>query len=331
MSEKDLLQVQLGKEVTWGTSVAGTAKLMTVTDVSLEPIVEQIVHKTMRGALAPGYLANVRRIAGQGTLQSLVDYEDLPYYLDSLFGVATPGGAGPYTRDYVAPVTAGSKPTPRLNTVIYGDSTGGVYKLEGGLVTKLAIKGESNQPLTLQADLIGKDVVTGALAALSDRTVNVAMGADVSLYLDIWAGTMGATAVAATFFAFELTLDSKMTTRDYMGALTPGAYTQPAWEGNLKLTLEFNATSKAYLDALLAVTVGAPFQRQVRIKATRDAGASEKLAQFDFAGTAPNSPKVWTDRDGVCTAELELAGTYNSGAFANWCKVATKNGVATLP
>ena len=330
MSELDLLQVQIGKETTWGTSVTPTAKLMNVTDISLEPVVETIVHKTIRGTLAPGYLANVRRIAGQGSIQALVDYEDLPYYLEGLFGVATPSGAGPYTRDYVAPVVTGTKPTPRIFTVVYGDSSG-TYKLEGGLITKLTIKGDALSPLTLQADLIGKDVVTGSLASLSDRTVNVVMGADTTLYIDTWSGTMGSTQVNATFFAFELTIDSKMTLRHYMGALTPGAYTQPAYEGTLKLTLEFNTTSKAYLDALLTSTVGSPFQRQVRIKATRDSGSSEKLAQFDFAGTATTAPKVFTNQDGVATIELELHGTYNSGTFANWFKASSKNSVSTLP
>ena len=44
------------------------------------------------------------------------------------------------------------------------------------------------------AGVNGKEVVTDALAALSDRSVSPVMGHEVALYIDDWGGTIGTTA-----------------------------------------------------------------------------------------------------------------------------------------
>ncbi len=111
----------------------------------------------------------------------------------------------------------------------------------------------------------------------------------------------------------------------YLGALTPGGYKQPMWDGTLKLSFEFNATSKAFLDALIAPTANAPVQKQVRIKHT----SGTAIVQYDFCGTAINAPKVFTDQSGVASVDLELHGTYHT-TVANWFKASITNSVATL-
>lgn len=318
----DLLEYQIGKELTWGTAVVPTAKLMGIEEFQLVPVNEAVVHGEQRGALAPGYETNLTVISGRANGRGLLLYEDLPYWLDSLCGEATPSGVGPYTYAYAAP--SATVPSPRILTLVKGDA-GDVYGLEGGLVNQLVISGRTGEALKWSGDLIGENVLTDVLMALSDRTVNVAMADHVALYIDAWGGTMGATAITTAFFDFALTLNANRAVYHGLGALTPKGYREAKWAGQLSLKLELDATSKAFLDAIIGGS--AVFQKQVRIKASSGASLD---AEFDFAGTSIDAPEVFTDEDGVTSLEVVLDGTYNS-ALGNWFKAEVINGVATLP
>lgn len=323
MSVKDLLQVQAGKETTFGTSVAATVKFMGIETISLTPGATAAVNADMRGSLGPGAIAYVTANSGSGKLTTKVLYEDFDYWLEALFGAATPSGSNPYTRNYAAPGSA-IPVSPRIQSLYYGDASG-TYKLLGALPSKMTIKGESNKELRADIELIGTEVTTGTLAALSDRAVVAAMGQHTTIYIDAWGGTIGTTAIATSAYSFELGLDSGRTLKTYLGSLKPQAFQDQRYtaENNtLSLSLEFNATTKAYLDSIIAGTLS---QYQVRIKS--QSGTS--VVQFDFAGTALTAPEIFSDKDGVCTLDMELSATYNS-ALGNWFKAQTVNGVATL-
>ena len=106
--------------------------------------------------------------------------------------------------------------------------------------------------------------------------------------------------------SFELDIDTKRSVSQHLGSLYPDTLHHPEiWDATLTLELEFNATSKPYVTALIAANP--LFQRQVRIKATNGAN----IAQIDFAGTQDGGPKLFTDNDGVMTVEVKLFGTYN--------------------
>jgi hypothetical protein len=215
--------------------------------------------------------------------------------------------------------------TPRMMTAIYDDPGGaGTYKALGLLPTKLTLSGKQGEEMMLKADLLAKQVTTGTPAALSDRSVAVVMGSDTKIYVDAWGGTIGTTEMATMSYSYELSLDAARSLKHYLGALTPGRYKESKWDGELKMLLEFNATSKAFLDALLAPAL---FQKQVRIKATTGASA---IVQLDFAGTAEDTPQLFTDDDGVSTLEFTLKGTYNS-TLANWFAYSVTNQVSALP
>lgn len=322
MSVKDLLQVQVGKETTWGTSAAATAKLMGIEDITLQPKLKGAVNADMRGSLGPGQIAYIQDIEGAGKLKTKVLYEDWPYWMDALFGTATPTGAGPYVYAYTAPVAA---PTSRMQTLYYGDSNG-TYKLLGATPTKVSIKGESNKELTADIDLIGKQVTTGTLAALDDRAVSPVMGNDLNVYIDAWNGTIGTTLIPAMAYSFTLEIDTGRTLAAYLGSLTPGAYKDQRFgadKNTLKLSLEFTATTKAYLDSIIGGTLS---QYQVRLKATTGASA---IWQMDFAGSALDAPDIFSDKDGVCTLDMTLSATYNS-TLGSWCKASVTNSVSAL-
>lgn len=319
----DLIEVQLGNETTWGTPVTPTVKLMGIEDFTLRPVNEAQQHPEMRGTLQPGYLTNLTRIAGAGGGNGLVLYEDLPYWLDSLFSEATPAGAGPYTYSYTAPL--GTATTPREMTVVKGDGSD-VYALEGGLVNALTIRGESGNPLRFTVELIGEEVVADTLAALSDRSVNVAMGDQVDLYIDAWGGTIGTTQITSLArLSFELTLQANRELVPTLGQLKPISYHDRKYTGTLRLSLEFDTASQAYLDEIIGGST--VFQRQIRLNPALDANHDITL---DFAGSALAAPEIFTNQNGLVTVDLVLEGTYNS-QLGNFFASVVTNQVSALP
>lgn len=326
--ENELLQVQAFKEVTWGTPGTFTAKLMGIQDITIKPNVETVVHKDRRGSFQPGHMANVRLIDGMVTIESLLLYEDGCYWLDMLFGVATPGGSGPYTRDYALPT--GSAPTIRTQSLIYGE-TGSLERVHGQTLQKAVFHFPRTGELTVSLESIAEQVDDdGALAALSDRTVAVAMAADATLFMDAWGGTVGSTEVTATAWSADVTVDARRELKHKPGQLIPYGYRHRGFDAGLKLRLEANATTLALQAAVQDATTGAPVQRQFRLKATRDTSADEKLFQVDFAGTFLNASEVYPDEDGLSMVEFDIGATYNA-TLGNSVKVATKNGVSALP
>lgn len=319
----DLAEIQIGKESTWGTGVTPTAKLMSIETCKIRPITQMMIHSSL-GSLGPSGAASVLKIDGEASIGGEAVYEDLPYWLDSLFGEATPTGSDPYVYGYAAPLT--TEPTPRIMTLVQGDNAGNyVYGLEGALVNKLVISGKSGEAIKWSADLIGENGVPDSLAALSDRTVNGIMAAHMDLYIDAWGGTIGSTQITTTFFSFELTLNAARATYHGIGSVQPKGYREAKYTGTLKLSLEMDSTSQGYLDAIIAGS--AAWQRQVRLSAANGANLGLDL---DFAGTAIKAPELFTDQDGVVTVDLELESTYNP-TLTNWFEAEVTNQVSTLP
>jgi predicted membrane GTPase involved in stress response len=96
-------------------------------------------------------------------------------------------------------------------------------------------------------------------------------------------------------------------------------------DNTLMLSLEFNATSKAYLDSIISSTALAGYQ--VRLQSTTGASA---ICTLNFAGYCMEPPEIFTDRDGVTTLEMRLQGTYSS-ALTNWFTATVVNAVSALP
>ena len=105
---------------------------------------------------------------------------------------------------------------------------------------------------------------------LSSKVIAVIRMSDTKLYVDTWTGTMGATEVPATLISFALNAGPSSHLKQFAGSIHPTSYGVGRWEGDLTLTLEFNAASKAYVDGLLSGLV----QRQIQIKATTGSGTT---------------------------------------------------------
>jgi len=325
MSELTLLKIQSGKETTFGTPVTDTVKHMDIPEggFSVEPIVESKVLRTQRGNLTSGYNAALMKTGAKWKISGgFATYEDINYWVEMLFGVATPSGGGPYVRAGTSPGT--TIVTPRMQTFYYGDATGGIYKMTSAVASKLTLKYTANEEVTFDIEGFGKTVASGAsFAALSDRTVTPIIGNDLLLYIDAFGGTIGSTAIASTFYSAELEIDTQRSEKFYLGGVAPGAYKQPDWRAKLTMHLEYNATSAAYLNAQLAPVA---LQKLVRLKATTGASA---IHQMDFAGTMTKAPSIFTDEDGVASVDFELEDTYES-TFAAILKYSNTCGTAVL-
>lgn len=327
MTSPALQQVQVAKQTVWGTAVTPTAKLMGVEDCSIEPIVATTLQGERRGSLAPGFNTNLSQIGGSGQLDVLASYQDIAYLLDGLFSEATPAAAPGYARTYAAPLTA--IPTPRMTTLVHGQ-TGGVYQLDGALGTQLTITGEHSAAAKASMRYEGLRVVGGTLSALSDRSVDFMMGNQAKLYIDTWAGTAGTTEITATSWAFQLTVNPNRKLNRSLGSLIPVSWqdgdAENRWGGELKLSLEVNATTAAYLNVMLQATP-AVFERQVRI--TYTGPNANQSFQITFAGAALTAPSLFSDMDGLVSFDVTLTGKYNP-TLANWLSIVATSATQTL-
>jgi len=320
MPATDLKVVQLGQETTWGTAVAATARLMGLAEASIHPVAENVKTPYL-GNLSPSMLDTQVKMSAEGAISAVGTYEDILYFLCGLFGLVSPSGtASPYTWSFSAPLT--SKASPLVYSVEYGAS-GASYVLSGAIMKDLEISVEAGGLWQVKANVLGEDIATVSLASLNDRTVEAIRAADTKVYMDGWGDTMGTTEVSGTLIAATLSVDAKRHLKNFItGLLTPYDYGESRWDGSLTLTLEYNATAKAVVDALLAPAL---IQRQIRLKAE----SGTKVAQIDFCGSLEDAGELFSDRDGNMTIETSWTGTYHS-TVANWLEIEVQNAVSTL-
>lgn len=316
--------LQVAKQTAFGTANAtATAKLQNVSSFSLNPDLQTRALSQQRGTLAPTHKTALDFYGSNATFEvSDETFEDVNYWLDSLFSVATPGGANPYTRAYAAPTTA--EVAPRFNTFQWGQ-TGGVFQIQDASLTTLTLSGNNNGGVSVGGSIMGGKAVQGTLQSLSDRAGTRMAGCMAALAIDAWAGTVGTTTIASSAWAWELTINANRQYRSYLGSCTPTAWNDQPWTGQLKLSLELNTTTDDYLIAMLAAT-NTILERQVEISYTN---STTGLLQIQFAGHSMQAPQLFTDRNGVVSYDLILDGVYNP-TLANWLKIDTTSEIAAL-
>lgn len=324
-TEIDFFEIQIGKETVWGTAVPPTAKLAEVEECTITPEVEAEGHAELSGSLSPAIHAAVNRKAGRASLSGIATYEQLPYLLDSLLGEATPSAGPPHDYAYLG---AGAKPTPRQMTLVKGNPSFAEALISAILAT-LELEFATNVATTFSAEAFGYGVQDDALETLTDATVNILHGNDIALYIDDWAGTIGATEFTGVAFTARLGLDVNRDNVGGLGSVNPKTWKQQRAEpgsNQLMLSLEYETDAKAYLTELLGVT-REPFEKQVRILSQIDAN---HICQIDFAGFAEEAPELHTDEDGVATLEFTLSARHNVG-LGGWLAASITNEVVALP
>ena len=319
--------LQFAWQSAFGTAApTATVKLQNVSSFRMRPEFETRALDQLRGSLAPTYQSTLDNYAGSATFEvSDESFEDVNYWLEALFGTASPTGNGPYVRAYAAPTTAAV--TPHFMTLQYGQ-TDGVFQLQDASVASLTLSGADNTGVQVGGSIIGGKVMQGALAALSDRTgVTRMSGCMASVGIATWA-TSSFTTLANSAFSWELSINSNREYRGYLGDCTPTAYSDQKWNGQLRLSLELNDTTDDHLIAMLDAS-SAILEKQVRITYKTGTSTTERSMAITFAGHSMQAPELFQDRNGVTTYDLALDGVYNP-TLANWLKIETKSATKTL-
>lgn len=326
--------ITAAKETTWGTGVTATVKWMDVMDAPVPDAGAKFVAiPSIRGGISKNaYIkAKASEIPPSASWKHFGTYEDISYHLESLMGVVSPTGAGPYVRAGGVPLTA-VVATPRVQTVYVSnlDSTDGFfYKYLGCQASKIAIACKSMDYMTMTVDRLASrvtaaDATTAATGTLTDRTVSPILGNDMTLFMDAVGGTIGTTAVSPAGYEYSLEVDSGRKVDGQLGSPYGVQIIEGDWSGKLSLKLIWTASSKAYVDATFGTST--VFQKQVRIKHTT---GSSQIAQFDFSGSTPASIKINEGANETVVVSIDFEQIYNS-TLGSWLKYSNTNSTATL-
>jgi len=319
--------LQSAWQTAFGTpKTPATVKLQNVSSFRLRPEFQTRALEQLRGTLAPTHQTTLDNYAGSATFEvSDETFEDVNYWLEALFGTASPTGSDPYVRAYAAPLT--SAVTPKFMTLQWGQ-TNGVFQIQDASVASLTLSGADNTGIQVGGSIIGGKVTAGTYTSLNDRTGTTRMsGCMASVAIEAWAGSTF-TPLASSAFSWELSINSNREYRGYLGDCTPTAYDDQKWNGQLRLSLELNATTDDYLIAMLGAS-SAILEKQVRIKYSTGSGASLRSMTITFAGHSMQAPEFFQNRNGVVTYDLVLDGVYNP-TLANWLKIETASETAVL-
>lgn len=320
--------LQLGWQSAFGTANGtATRKLQNVSSFKLRPELETRALDQLRGTMAPTHQTVLDRYLSSATAEtSDTDFEELNYWLEMLFGTVSPvGSANPYTRSYAAPTTAAI--TPHAATLQFGQ-TDEVWQMQDATVTSLTLSGAANSGVSVGASLMGGKVVAGTLASLPDLTTGTRMtGCMASVAIEAWAGNTF-TPLASSAFSWELSVNANREYHNFLGECSPTASYDNKWSGQLKLSLELNASTDDYLIAMLAAA-NTILQKRVRIIYTVGATTTLRSMTIDFAGHTLQAPELFQDKNGLMTYDLVLDGVYNPTA-SNWLTIETKAALATV-
>jgi hypothetical protein len=305
-----LEELQIGLETAWGDGATPTVQPAGITDCRLVPKVEATQLTDKRGDTMPAHLGMVTRVFSEADLSGVLTYEDIHYWLDGMFGKVTPAD-DVYT--YSGSMNWAS-PHPAIQTYnfVYGQ-TGAVYAASGMVMDRLDINGATGAPITFTSHFFGKAISDGALENLTITSVNPAMGADISLFIDDAGGTIGSTEIVAEAVTFAASIAPDRKPVWHLGSLQPDNYRHGKWGGSLRLGLELTAASKAILDDVLDNTTD-PTGKLIRVKGEQ----GTLLLQLDFAGQLLEAPVLFTDNDGIVTVELSFVPFYDSDINSCW-------------
>lgn len=321
-NEIDLIQWQIGVQSAFDIAAAPTKKIMGLSsDGALKPIVEASGVEEQRGSFVPAYAATVDKIGGEATISGAVSFEQIGYFLDSLYGSAVPTGGGPYTRCWLGPTV--SKPASKILTVVRGSPLDS-RKLTGGIVNEINLKAEANARTTFEANLIGHSVSAGALSALPDLSVNFLHANQMTLFLDAFGGPFGGTAISPTVFTAELALNTNKSAKYGLRAAAPLGWKQNKSEADsnqLKMGVELETATAAWLTGILAASGQAPWRPLVRLRWAIDAN---NILEIDYAGWCPEAPEISGDSDGISQIEFTLNPLYNA-ELGSWIKISLTN------
>lgn len=324
MAVTDLIKVQCGQGAAWGTTAAASAKIMGVTDATLE-VVADTHHTEATGRMYPSQLMAYTAFSGKGSISMDLSYEHILFPLDNFFSQAVPA-ATVYT--YVAPTTAITAPNHYTLEIGALDATADAgYDADGVLFTELNIKGEAGGVWTGEFPFICEDVTAAVATVLADTSVELIKMADTTIHFDTWGTAAGtAAATAATLISFDLHVENGRHLKHRGGTMQPPDWGEGQWSGTLTTVVEYNVATKAIADGLLTPAL---VQRAIEIEAISTLVAAN-IATIHFYGTLVDGVKLFEDKDGNIALSLTWEGTWEP-TQADWLEIIIDSTLAALP
>lgn len=324
MDSRADFELQIGKETTFGTAVTPTAVLWGVRGFNAKPERNVKFFRSPRNN-APAAVKKMASIAASGQVEGEMCYEQMDYLLESLLGVVSASGAGPYTRTYDAAVT-GKVTSPRIMTMRYASSNLG-YEMSGAMGKSLSLEWAKNEALKYTLPLIGYDVTAASREALSQpATITPIMSNEFTLYIDPL-GTYGTTEIAAALWSASLSIDPRrelvhhVTSKNASGHRETGD--DEGWDVKLTLKLEVTSAVKTILDNMISDTDG--YDCSVRL----DGVDGDNGFRVDFPGFSQMPAEVFQWEDGIASINMELTAAYED-TLGTFLEIETNNLVATL-
>ncbi len=321
-----LLRFQSFQETVWGSACPATARWMSVKEwPEFKPYRKSTIYQEARGSLAPGFVSSQLRKGGDWKVGGYGTYEDLPYYLQSVFGAVSAasqgGGFGLFT--YTGPTTA--QPSLQPYTFEYNQTSYAV-RATGCIGQKLTIKGQASKQM--EWDLSGQaqdidNTWAGGLAALNDRVVTPIIVPVTNLYLDAsGSSAIGTNQYANTLLGFTLNVENQAKVIYTGGSLTPQNWVVGAgYKADLELDLLYTTGVRNFINSYLFANVNSLIQ----IKAS---SGSNSLT-VNFAGELADDPGLFGQTEGAQTVKLKLNPIYDTNA-ALFCNLLVQSGASTL-
>lgn len=330
MGSTALKIAQIGKESTFGTSVAATAKLMGLTALGATPQVTVKQSRYMQGDFAPAHTARITDSRAAAQLAGDFTFEEMPIFLTASVkgGVTGTGATADKTWTFPFPLTA--SPAVDLRTLeVYDGSQ--EYELTSSFIESFTLSGSAANDGLVQftTNWLGQKITKSTLTgSLPNRSVETLAVGSMALKIDDFGGTIATTNLAATLIDFNFQYNTGIHFKKFAdGSVNPSAIGYGVPSATLSITAEFNASAITELDKYLAGT-----GRLVELSGTGSVvGSGVKTLKLQTAGDITGVSELWGDRDGNTTIQFTHTMRYDAGTFANFAKIIVINGIATLP
>lgn len=330
MGSTALKVLQIGKESTFGTSVAATAKFMGLTDLSATPLVTVKQSRYMQGDFAPSHTSRVTDKRASATTQGDFTYEDMPMILTAAVkgGVTGTGAGGDKTWTFPFPLTSNANVDLRTLEFYDGNQE---YEIASAFVESFTISGSAANDglVTFSANWLGRELTKSTMTgALTNRAVETLAVGSMALKIDDFGGTIATTGLTASLIDFNFTYNTGIHFKKFSdGDVRPSAIGYGVPSATLAFSLEFNANAITELDKYIAGT-----GRLIELSGTGSVvGAGVKTLKIQTAGDITSVGNLWGDRDGNTTLSFTNTMRYDSATFANFAKIIIINGNSANP
>jgi len=292
-------QVQIGEGGAWGVDVDPSVELSGIDSVTLAPSIISELVRAHRGGIVPGRDTITTRHEVQGcSIGGFVIYEQIPYFLNMLDAAAEAT-----TRTYNGPALA--QAVPDLQTLVVGHA-GAIYNIASPRAGGMTFTWNWGEALKFNMDLMGHSVEDDAFIALDETataSLTYALASQCTVSIDALAGGLGGTAMT-NVMGGTLSINTNRKYLRRVGSLFPaGTYDSPYWDITGTIIMEADATSIAFVDALIA----APSTKLIRIKFTNSgAGVLERSLTLDTASIV-SAPALFSESDELETVQLQFA------------------------